>query len=373
MITSSVSSIAYNGNASTSTAYAIPYPYIDEDDIIVTSTDSSGTVLTLSASEYSITSITDSNGRNTSGELVTTTAYASTYTITIKRSTEGVQPLDLTEGGQLQPESVELALDRAVMQSTEAKRDAINGGDSNITATGTGIVAQTAADAFATRTITPAANSGLSITNGDGVAGNPTIDLDETGLTVITTVADTDKIRVETSSGSEVIEVSDLLDRSWPTYKVEEIPLTLFSASGGATGVTAGDEEIQFTTTSTVGALGSFVIPEDYSGGDISVKVHAYVFGGSPGDPFVMELAAYNNTGDSIGSIVASVIEQEMTHSDTDCRSSAFNLGDSFVAGNHYYLTVNRDTAHASDTATGIVYVRAIRFQYQATRVTSSW
>lgn len=47
--------------------------------------------------------------------------------------------------------------------------------------TGTGIVARTAANAYATRSI--AAGTGLSVTNGDAVAGNPSVAIANTGVT----------------------------------------------------------------------------------------------------------------------------------------------------------------------------------------------
>lgn len=60
-------------------------------------------------------------------------------------------------------------------QDADAALDAL----SNLS--GTGIVAQTAADTFATRTIT--AGSGISVADGDGVAGNPTITCTVAGYT----------------------------------------------------------------------------------------------------------------------------------------------------------------------------------------------
>ena len=64
----------------------------------------------------------------------------------------------------------------------------------NITANG--IPVRTAADTYASRTITASATAseeGIVITNGDGVAGNPTIGLDINALTADTTTAATDE------------------------------------------------------------------------------------------------------------------------------------------------------------------------------------
>lgn len=378
MITTSVSSISYSGNASTTTAYAFAFPLIEADDLIVTLTDAAAVVTTLASSAYTVTPTLDANGRITGGSITTATAYASTYTVNLKRVTDGVQSLDLKEGGSLNPEAIELALDRCTMIAQEAARDAVNGGTSTITASGTGLISQTAADAFSTRTITPAAESGLSITNGDGVSGAPTIDLSSTGLTVITSAADSDQVRLETTAGSEVIEVSDLLGRSWPLYKYVDIPASEFVAGGGSSGITVADNAVKFTTSATSSAFARFVLPEDYkSGTTISFKIHSYIFGGTSGDPYVVKMFTYESNGESIGSIVTTGDSIDLTHSDTDCRSTVFpctiKSGEALAPGSHYELSLARDTADAADTASGVVYVESVRFEYQANRISSTW
>ena len=63
-------------------------------------------------------------------------------------------------------------------------------------ALGNGMVAKTANATYAARTITAggAGLEGVSITNGDGIAGNPTIGLNITGLTLDNTIEDTDEL-----------------------------------------------------------------------------------------------------------------------------------------------------------------------------------
>lgn len=375
MISTTVSSIAYSGNNSTTTAYSIPFPFLANADISVSITNAAGTVTPLVyGTDYAVTNNVDSDGRITDGEMKTIAAYDSTNTVTLKRNTSTLQELNLVEGGKLSAEPLESALDRVTMLVQEAIRDTSHNGESNVTAAGTGLIAQTSADIFAARSITPAANSGLAIANGDGVAGNPTIDLDATTLGVITTVADADKVRVETSNGSEIITVANLLSRSWPSYKYKDISVQDFRVSGGASGVSIADGYLKFTGSATGSTQAFFTVPEDYAGGEISVKLHAYLSGGTNGDPFVMQVYAYADNGAAIGSLMNSVAEATLTHNSADCVSDEFSLGSGYTAGQHYRLFISRDSADALDTSSSLTAnIKSVRLEYSAGRVTTSW
>jgi hypothetical protein len=375
MIATEVSSIAYTGNNSTTTSYAIPFPFLDDSHIAVTFTNAAGTIASLTyLTDYTVGHSTDTDGRITSGTLLTVIAYDNTNTVSLKRSTPALQSTDFVAGGTIDPESLESAFDRVTMTAQEAVRDVTNDGTSTITATALGIPAQTVAGTFVGRTITPAANSGLSLTNGDGIAGNPTIDLDETGLTVITAVADGDLVRVETSSGSEVITVANLLARNAAHYQYREIETDRFAVEGGATGVSIADGFLKFTgTAATAGVSAPLVVPNDYLSGVISVKLHAYLNGASASSPFVMNVSIWDDNGPAIGSIVGTVQAQTILTSATDCRSAIFDLGSSLVAGNHYVLSIERDSADAADTSSEEAFIKSVRMEYSATRVTTSW
>lgn len=78
-----------------------------------------------------------------------------------------------------------------------------------------GLVAKTAADTIAARTITASATAGregIAITNGDGVSGNPEVGLNISGLTADTTLNATDEFpyRDATSEGNNKIDASNL-------------------------------------------------------------------------------------------------------------------------------------------------------------------
>lgn len=63
-----------------------------------------------------------------------------------------------------------------------------------------GLAARTGASTFAPRTV--AAGSGIGVSDGDGVAGNPTIALDVNGLTAETAIADGDAVPLYDASAT---------------------------------------------------------------------------------------------------------------------------------------------------------------------------
>lgn len=78
-----------------------------------------------------------------------------------------------------------------------------------------GLVAKTAANTIAARTITASATAGregIAITNGDGVSGNPEVGLNIGGLTADTTLNSTDEFpyRDATAEGNNKIDASNL-------------------------------------------------------------------------------------------------------------------------------------------------------------------
>lgn len=365
MIASETSSISYSGNASTSTAYAIPFAYLDSAHIAVTVTDSGGTSTALTnGTHFTVTNTVDGDGNISGGSLVTATAYPSTSTVAIKRDTPITQPVDFVTGGGINEESLETALDRQTMILQETYRDATGDQVSGIVAAG--------------RTISAATGSGLSVTNGDGEAGNPTIDNDSSALSTVETVSTGAKIRTETTGGDiELIEVDDMLGALFPIYRQIELPHSVWNIGGGASGITDGGDYFNFTDAANgSGITTRFVLPRDYAGGDVTFKVHSYILGGTPGEAYVLKSAVYNAFGaPPYSTLVGDIVTTTLTHSAGDCRSADILLAESgdMAANGHYFLVFWRDGANAADTSTGQMRISHISVEYQATRRQTAW
>lgn len=102
----------YSCNGAT-TAFAYGFKIFAESDleVILTDTDGTDSVLTLTT-DYTVSGVGEASG----GEITTVSTYATGHTINILRATPYKQTTDLENGGPFYAQTIENALDRAVMQ-----------------------------------------------------------------------------------------------------------------------------------------------------------------------------------------------------------------------------------------------------------------
>jgi len=122
-----------------------------------------------------------------------------------------------------------------------------------VTATANGMLARTANDTYASRTLTASAvagDEGISIVNGDGVSGNPTIGVDILGQTNLVTddVDDADELLLYHSVGGG--------SETAGNYAVTASKLkTYMNAGTSATSITEGDTTLAVSDSGTDGTL----------------------------------------------------------------------------------------------------------------------
>lgn len=117
---SAVNLVTYVGNASTVTAYSVPFRFDDSDWLIVISQASDGTSASLTEGvDYALTG----DGTASEAELTTTAAIPVSSTLTIARYAPAFQLLDFETNAPLDPEVLETAFDRLVMALQDRMRD----------------------------------------------------------------------------------------------------------------------------------------------------------------------------------------------------------------------------------------------------------
>lgn len=116
MIGSTTNTAEYVGNASTVTAYTIPFRYDDPSWVKIIATDSAGVATTLALTTDFLLA---GDGLATTGTFTTTAAIPATTTLSVYREAPGLQSLNLETGEPLPSGSVEAQLDRLAMASTD--------------------------------------------------------------------------------------------------------------------------------------------------------------------------------------------------------------------------------------------------------------
>jgi len=112
MIGSTTNSAEYAGNASTVTAYVIPFRYDAAGWVVVTVADAAGVVTDLEqVTDYTLAG----DGATSDGEFTTVVAIPATSTVKVYREAPGTQTLDLEPNTPLPATSLEGQLDRLAM------------------------------------------------------------------------------------------------------------------------------------------------------------------------------------------------------------------------------------------------------------------
>lgn len=290
--------IQYNGNGAT-TAFSTVFKFIDEDDLVVTLTSSAGVD---STPTYTVT-----GGSGAIGTVTLSVAPASGETLTIRSATQILQPVDYVENTPFPANTQEQALDkltyicqdlseqvgRAIIfkdtsgisdinfpapaalevlrwNSTEDALETVAIADLDAVALpiSAGLVVSDATSTLISRTLTGTASE-VTVTNGTGVSGNPTISLPfpaavKTFLNTATSANLLAAVSDETGTGSLVFGTAPTISAP----KIDQINDTNANELLKFTSVASAVNEITISNNSTTN---SPVISA--TGGDTNIAV----------------------------------------------------------------------------------------------------
>ena len=120
-VSNTINRVQYAGNG-VATEFAVSFPFLDDEDLEVTLTDTDGDDATLTlGSDYTVSGAGEDSGTVTypvSGE-----ALASGEKLTIRRVLALVQDLDLVEGGGFSSDTLEKQLDKLVMMAQQHQEE----------------------------------------------------------------------------------------------------------------------------------------------------------------------------------------------------------------------------------------------------------
>jgi len=125
MIETTSSSVTYPGNGVAGRSFSFDFPLVATSHLVVFTTVTATNTDTPVTTGFTVTPLTDVNGRITGGSVVVNNAIPTTSKITFKRVTPKTQTLNFESGGSFQAESLESSLDKITMILQEIARDAL--------------------------------------------------------------------------------------------------------------------------------------------------------------------------------------------------------------------------------------------------------
>lgn len=114
-VSTTVSSVTYTGNASTSAAYTVPFQFFDSTDLLVVASTAGVPTTLVNGTGYTVT-----GGSGSTGSIVTTAAVPATSQVIITRNTAKTQLTSYTTGDRFPALTHERALDKLTMLVQEA-------------------------------------------------------------------------------------------------------------------------------------------------------------------------------------------------------------------------------------------------------------
>jgi hypothetical protein len=114
-VSTTVSSVTYTGNASTSAAYTVPFQFFDSTDLLVVVSTAGVPTTLVNGTGYTVT-----GGSGSTGSIVTTAAVPATSQVIITRNTAKTQLTSYTTGDRFPATTHERALDKLTMLVQEA-------------------------------------------------------------------------------------------------------------------------------------------------------------------------------------------------------------------------------------------------------------
>ncbi len=237
-----------------------------------------------------------------------------------------------------------------------------------------GVVVRTGLNTTTARTILGTANR-VSVTNGDGLAGPPTLDIGSDVLTAASTHTLTNKTINAEASGNQ-ITLSQYVQYQAANCQGATASLGFATASTGvpmAACVSGGNTVYgvaQFADTATQSVQGNFSLPPDWTGNiDLDLRWRSSATSGAAVWQLQTACAAEGETGDPAWNPAQSVPDA--------AKASSFQFNDAALpaittagcaAGGQLFFKVSRDPAHAADTLGATAELLWLRFKLRRTQ-----